>query len=345
MKKKKYKHTTKHERQDIDYHLRKKCGINEIANKLGRSPSTILEEIRNNSVNDKYNWKKAHHKAYVRRKYSKYQGMKVVEHEDLLKYVEENTKKGWSPKVMAGRIKYWDRHITYASKNAIYTFIHSVYGRKLEPLLAYKGKKYQRISKTILKKLKNRTFIDKRPKSVEDRKYFGDWEGDFIVSGKNGSGVLLVLVERKSRYVIIIRLKNRNNDLVNKAIQKTIGGMIYFNTLTLDNDIAFSKHIELSRMIKSDVYFCHSYHSWEKGSVENMNKLIRRYIKKGSDISSYTDEYIQWIQDRLNNTPREILKYKKPIELMNESYELKSKIGRIQLEAVLLNKKQTEYSA
>jgi len=345
MKKEKYKHITKQERQDISYHLRKGCGINKISNKLGRSSSTISEEIRNNSVNGKYYWEKAHHKAYVKRKYSKYQGMKVVEHEDLLKYVEENIKKGWSPKVIAGRIKYWDRHITYGSKNAVYSFVHSVYGRKLEPLLEYKGKKYKKRNRIKLKKLENRTFIDKRSKSVENRKYFGDWEGDFIVSGKNGSGVLLVLVERKSRYVIIIKLKNRNNDLVNKTIQRTIGGMIYFNSLTLDNDIAFLKHLELSEMIKSDVYFCHPYHSWEKGSVENINKLIRRYVKKGSDISSYTDEYIKWIQDRLNDTPRDILKYKKPIELLNENYELKQKIGRIQLEAILLNKKQTECSA
>ena len=75
------------------------------------------------------------------------------------------------------------------------------------------------------------------------------------------------------------------------------------------------------------------------------HKRIRRYIPKGSDISLYTDEYIRWIQDRLNNTPREILKYKKPTELLSENYELKQKIGRIQLEVILLNKKQTEYSA
>lgn len=345
MKKNKYKHITKYERQDIEYHLKKECSINEIANKLNRSPSTIFEEIVNNSTNGEYKWKKAQHKTYVRRKYSKYEGMKVLEHNDLLKYVEEKIKEGWSPKVISGRIKYWDRDITYGSKNAIYLFIHSVYGRKLERLLAYKGKKYKRECKTKSEKLKNRIFIDERPKSVENRTHFGDWEGDFIVSGKNGSGVLLVLVERKSRFVIIIKLKNRNNDLVNKTIQKTIGGMIYFNSLTLDNDIAFSKHIELSKMIGTDVYFCHPYHSWEKGGVENVNKLIRRYVLKGSDISLYTDKYIKWIQDRLNNTPREILEYKKPIELLNENYELKQKIGRIQLEVILLNKKQTEYSA
>jgi len=98
------------------------------------------------------------------------------------------------------------------------------------------------------------------------------------------------------------------------------------NSLTLDNDIIFKKHKELSELLGRPIYFCHPYHSWEKGGVENINKLVRRYISKGSDISQYSDEDIQTIQDKLNNRPRKCLKYKTPCEVMVENNQFKKEI-------------------
>jgi len=111
-------------------------------------------------------------------------------------------------------------------------------------------------------------------------------------------------------------------DLVYRYIAELTGGVL-MNTLTLDNDIIFRKHKELSKLLGVPVYFCHPYHSWEKGGVENTNKLIRQYIPKGSDISQYTDAYIQMIQDKLNNRPRKCLKYKTPLEVMLQHSQLK----------------------
>lgn len=328
-KQKKFKHITRDERQDIDCHIKHGKGVTEIAELIGRSKSTISEEIRIGSVKGKYQWRKAQYKAYLRRRQSKYQGMKVRENEALERYVTEKMREDWSPEIIAGRIQNVDTHIAAIGKNAVYKYVKSVFGRKIEQHLWYKGKKYRVKASTQHEKLRDRTFIDERPESVANREYFGDWEGDFIVSNKGNSWVLLVLVERKSRYCIIRRVPTRNNVLINETIQEMVGGVLYLNSLTLDNDIAFKRHKDLSELVGTDVYFCHPYHSWEKGGVENMNKLIRRYIVKGSDIGSYSDTFIADLEEKLNHRPRKILQFKTPHEVMEENEQLRSVIKKV----------------
>jgi transposase, IS30 family len=321
---KKYTHIKKAERTEIAFLLKKGYGVRDIAEALTRSVGTISDEIHRNSVKGVYDPAKADHKAYVKRKYSKYQGMKIVRNRELWDYTEEKLQEDWSPEEIAGRIKHVDTHITYASYQAIYKFVYSVYGRRLEQYLRYKGKKRKPRGRVKVMKLENRVFIDARPKIIEKRTRFGDWEGDFIVSGKNGTGVLLVLHERKARYTIIRKIMFRSPALVNQYIQEMFGIVVCFNSLTLDNDIAFRKHEELSDLLGRVVYFCHPYHSWEKGAVENTNKLIRQYIPKGSDISRYTDKEVQKIEDKLNSRPRTCLRYQTPLEVMIKNKQLKT---------------------
>lgn len=306
--------------------MEKEYSLRNIAKMLGRSPNTISEEVNSNSVNGEYDPEKANHKAYVNRKYSKYQGMKIVGDKHLKDYVEEKLKNDWSPEQIAGRIKKKDKQIKYASRMAIYKFINSIHGIQFSKYLRYKGlygKKYKEKNKKT-EQLKDRVFIDNRPKIINKRQRYGDWEGDFIVSGKNGKGALLVLRERKAGYTIIKKIMSRNTDVVNQCIYQLIGGLVCFNSLTLDNDISFKKHQQLSELLGCSVYFCHPYHSWEKGGVENENKLIRQYIPKGSDISQYAGEYIQEIQDKLNNRPRKRLNYQTPLETMIKNKQFKS---------------------
>lgn len=321
---KRYLHIKKAERTEIAFLLKRGYGVRGIAEALGRGIGTISDEISRNSVKGMYDPKKAQHKAYVARLYSKYQGMKVVRHRELWDYVEDKLRQDWSPEEIAGRIQNVDTRITYASYQAIYKFVYSVYGRGLERCLRYKGKKRKPKGRVKITQLENRVFIEKRPQVIEKRARFGDWEGDFIVSGKNGSGVLLVLHERKARYTIIRKIMSRSPALVNRYIQEMFGIVVCFNSLTLDNDIVFRKHEELSHLLDKPVYFCHPYHSWEKGGVENTNKLIRQYIPKSSDISQYTDREIQTIEDKLNNRPRKCLHYKTPVEVMMENNQLKT---------------------
>lgn len=252
--------------------------------------------------------------------------MKVVSDIELWNYIENKIKQDWSPEAIAGRIESIDTRIKSISAKGIYKFIYSVYGRNLERYLAYQGKKKKFKSAQKVHQLIDRIFIDKRPKIIDKRRRFGDWEGDFIVSGKNGQGVLLTLYERKARYTLIKKMANRKIDEVHKIICELTGGII-INSLTLDNDIVFRKHKELSEILGIPIYFCHPYHSWEKGGVENTNKLIRRYIPKGSDISQYSDEYIQMVEDKLNNRPKKCLNFKTPNEIMKENDLFKKEIN------------------
>jgi len=328
-------HITKADRSEIEILLARKFSQRRISLELGKAHDAVGYEVRENSVNGIYNAVKANLKAYAARKYSKYQGMKVRENDELENYVQEKMHLDWSPEEISGRIKFVDKKIKYASPKAIYKYVYSVFGRLLEKFLRYKGKK-NRGGRQRVTELKDRVFIQNRPKIIEKRRRFGDWEGDFIVSGKNGSGVLLVLVERKTRYVIIRKLMSRDTQTVNQAIYEMTGGMVYFNSLTIDNDISFRRHADLSRMLGAPVYFCQPYHAWEKGSVENMNKWIRQYVPKRSDISKLTDEYISFIEDRLNGRPRKCLKFRTPFEVMKKSHQFKNEIRELN---AIVNKK------
>ena len=323
MEKKQYAHITKTERQEIAILWEKNYSQRSIAAALGRNVSSISREIRCRKTKGKYDPEKAHHKARVRRQNSKYQGMKIVGNAALRTYVEEKLIEDWSPEAISGRIHEVDRHLRYISAKGVYKFIQSVYGARFLQHLAYKGKKRKPIATPTGKRIENRIFIDQRPNIVDIRGRFGDWEGDFIVSGRNGSGTLLVLHERKARYMIIRKLAKVSIAAVHRVLSEMTGGVV-MNTLTLDNDIVFRKHEELSRILGVPVYFCRPYHSWEKGGVENTNKLIRRYVSKGTDISKVSEGYIRMIEEKLNSRPRKCLRFRTPFEVMCENQQLKT---------------------
>ena len=132
-----------------------------------------------------------------------------------------------------------------------------------------------------------------------------------------------MLYERKSRYVLMKKLESRKTEIVNQAIYEFTGGNICFNSLTIDNDVSFSKHEELSELLQAPIYFCHPYHSWEKGGIENMNKLIRIHIPKKTDISKLNDHFIKNIQDKFNHCPRKCLNFKTPYEVMKKNNQFK----------------------
>lgn len=322
MKQRKYNHLTKEERLELSILLEKGYSLREVAKVLKRNPGTLSREIKNNSVKGVYEPKKAQHKAYVKRKDSKFQGMKVVSSKELKNYVEEKLQEDWSPEQIAGRIKNVETQIKYASKNGIYKFISSVYGNNLCQHLRRKGRKTRRKGIKV-GKLKNRVFIDQRPDLINQRLRFSDWEGDLIVSGKDGKAAMLSLHERKAGYSVLRKLKSRSSIAVNQIIRDITGGFVCFNSLTLDNDISFKKHEQLSQLLQAPVFFCHPYHAWEKGGVENTNGLVRQYIPKSSDISKYTDDEIKKIEMKLNTRPRKRLGYKTPLEVMLENKQFK----------------------
>ena len=318
----KYRHISKVERLEIGILLRKGYSAAEIADELGRHKSSIHREIRRNTVASEYLSAKAQQKAYVRRKYSKYQAMSIVKDMKLREYIHTKLlDDNWSPEQIAGRLAH-EAGLEQVSAPTIYKYIRSPYGRQLEYELQLAKKKRKRKFQQKVTKLEDRIFIDKRPTAANNRSQYGHWEADFIVSGKSyGNTSLLVLHERVTRYTLIARIEARTVKNVEDVLEEALHFIGDFKSLTLDNDIAFRRHEKLSRLIKAPVYFCQPYHSWEKGGVENANRLIRRFIPKGCDIAEYSREDIQNIQDWMNNLPRKILGFKSAKELFLRQQE------------------------
>jgi len=333
-----YEHLSESERRRIERLKKSGYGVREIACVLGRGIGTISEEIQKNSVRGTYDAKKAEHKAHVRRKYSKQQCLKVVSDIDLRKYVEEKLRKEWSPELIAGRIRHFDRHLPRISPKAIYAFVYSVYGRPFEQFLYSKAVRRKGGPKRGTKAVMDgRTSIEKRPKSAEKRKVFGHVEGDFIESGRDGSGSLLVLVERKTRYPFIAYCADRTAAAVNALIFSLLKDMP-LASLTLDNDVSFKKHQALSELIETTVFFCHPYTSSEKGTVENRNRVVRRTLPKRTDMSQVSGETIRMIEMKMRNRPMKCLGYRTPQEVWDaEIQKQKSASGAVSLGVLKAN--------
>jgi len=310
---KKHTHFSYEERVKIETYLDDGLGVCEIARRLCRPKGSVSDEVRRNKVKGRYSAEKAQLKAYQRYWRARHQHLKVVMHDGLRHYVQEKIKKFWSPEGIAGRLTYVEKALPSLGKDAVYAFVGSPYGRNLEQYLWYRGKK----KKPHIPRgnLTNRTFIDGRPKSVGLRRFFGDWEADFIVSGKRGSGALLVLVERRSRYVIIVKLPDRKVATINFVLERLIGAQLHVRSVTIDNDVCFRHHEEMSKILGAPIFFCHPYHSWEKGQVEKMNQMIRRFIPKGTNIAKVPEKKIAWVQDILNGRPYKCLGFYTPAEI------------------------------
>ena len=241
--------------------------------------------------------------------------MKVRGNMKLETYVTTYLKQGWSPEQISGRISE-ERALFPVSHTAIYAWLRSIHGRKLEAELKKLRKKRPKTKRKKVIQLEGRVFIDKRPKSVERRAYFGDWEGDFIVSGRGSKAALLVLHERKSRYVMLRKMAHKTAAEVERSLVEMIRPLSNFCSLTLDNDVSFVHHQKISEDIKAPLFFCHPYASWEKGGVENSNLYLRRWIPKGADISKWSNEDIQKIEWWMNSLPRKVLNFSTPEEVM-----------------------------
>lgn len=322
----KFKHLNLYERQRIEKYIRHGKGVRFIASKLDRGVSSISDEIKFNSVNDVYNAKKANFKAYQKRWRSKTQCMKVNLDPDLKKFVIDSMEQDHqSPEGISGRLKNVEKSIQYASPKAIYNFVRSPNGRQVERYLyseaVHKNSGPKRDTPITID---GRTMIDERPKRVESRLEFGHYEGDFIESGKDGKGSLLVIVERKTRYPFLLYIEDRTTAFVNQSVMNLLSGLP-IKSLTIDNDISFQKHKELSELMNATIFFCHPQSPHEKGTIENRNKAIRRYIKKRSDLSTYSKEQYVEVERKLRDRFMECLNYQTPREAFTKELRKQNK--------------------
>ena len=295
--------------------MEKKYSLRDIGRALDRPVSTISDEINRNSVRGIYDPEKAQHKAYVRRHMASFRGKSVIADKGLRKFVDHHLLSGQSPGAISGRIRYQEKHLPYVSKDTIYRYLRSPYGK----IIGMKLKKKKRPKGGAKKKkLSDRIFIEKRPEIIEKRGRVGDIEADFIVSCRSGYGILLTATDRKSRVSFIEIIYNVSIDEVHRAFQRIKARFPEMETMTLDNDILFRMHQALARLLGLKIYFCHPYHSWEKGSVENVNGFIRRYIPKGSDMSRYTKHEINVVEKKCNQRFMKCLDFKTPNEALSE---------------------------
>jgi IS30 family transposase len=314
IQKNKKRHLRKEERFCIEKMLKQGKSFGEISRILGRGISTMSEEVNGNGGRAKYNAEQADHRAYIKQYWKKKGCNKVAMDNNLSKFVENKLSCGWSPETISDRLKI-QSGLKYASRKSIRKFIERRSG--LERYLFWE----RNHMKTGRKRSKNKYLNDPDRKWIDTRPYmalfeYGHWEMDFIVS-KHNSSVLLVLVERYSKKVLFKILPNRNNDLVNKEIKNLLNGHLV-KTITTDNDIAFGKWKKLEWMIQAEIYFCHPFHSWEKGLVENTNRWIRQFIKKKTNLQIISIEELKAIEDWFNHTPRQCLGGRTPYEVMFE---------------------------
>lgn len=289
--------------------------MRKIGYALNRSVSAISKEIKINKVNGIYDSHKAQHKSYVRRHNASFRGQKIVTHPKLRSFIESNLLDEQSPEGISGRLKYQEKSLPYVSKDVIYQFLRSPYGKIIGLKLKKKKRPKGRKKAT---ELKNRTFIDKRPKIIDNRARIGDMEADFIVSGRSGKGLILTAICRKIRVAFLEIIYDVSIDEVHASFLKIQKRFPEIKSITADNDILFRMHKTLEKLLNLKIYFCHPFHSWEKGTVENLNKQIRKYIPKGSDLSKYDEEFISLIEEKCNGRFMEILKYKTPKEKLLE---------------------------
>ena len=314
-----YKHFTKDDRNELAILLKKGYFQKDIAEALGKDPSSISREIRLNSVNGEYDPKKAQSKSIVKRSKSKYQCMKIVKYPELINYIEINLKDNhWTPEEIAGR---WnsENHLNKNSKKitisspSIYKYLYSSHGQYLCKYLCskrYTKRKRKEGGKTKRQLIPNRISIEDRPGIVDERTEFGHWEGDTLGRIKTDSEVVIGLSERMSRLILI--------DKVAKLKYSMDGFKMLLNphhdtfkSLTLDNGVENVRYEELN----VDTYFCHPYSSWEKGGIENLFKRLRRFIPKKASLKDYSREDIICFAEIMNNTPRKCLNWKTPKEV------------------------------
>jgi len=240
-------------------------------------------------------------------------------------YVYKGLLKHWSPEQISGRIKkdYPNDPVMSISHEAIYMHVYSHrqarLNRKLIALLPYHKtrRRKRRESPRRRARIKDQVSIDQRPKHVETRLEAGHWEGDLMVGVRQNSAIG-TLVERKARYTCIVKLKNRKSSTVRRRFVKVLNQFSagFKKSLTYDNGVEMAQHKLVTAQTGMQVYFAHPYSSWERGTNENTNGLIRRFFPKGTDFNLVDEPRLKEVQDNLNNRPRKVLGYKTPNEVM-----------------------------
>ena len=331
-----YQQLSIEEREKIQSGLWAGESLREIARGLGRDPSTISRELKRNIAGEHRRYFPRIADERARERIRERGQRERLKQPFIREYVIQKLKKeDYSPEQIAGTLPI--EHPTCSiSPEATYQFIYAQYQRNGwgrcvgEDLRMYlkrrhKVRKPKFVPFTEEKgPVKNRIFIDARPKEVDRRVRRGHWEGDSMVSRKSLVG-LNTLVERVTGIVFITKIRNTTAEETTHAVTGRMAPLpeSLRKTITVDNGHENAGHEEITRTIGTKIYFAHPYHSWERGTNENTNGLIRWYLPKGTDFATVSKERIREIEHRLNTRPRKRLGWRTPLEVFNQSVALK----------------------
>ena len=284
----------------------------EIAKIVSVHKSTISRELRRNLGGRGYRPKQAHHLAINRRKKKELRLWEVH-----WKEVEKRLYFDLSPEQVSNDLKKIGLKISHEWIYQ-YVYLDKKNGGDLHTHLrcqkTYRKRtgKYDRRGRII-----GQISIDERPAVVNERKRLGDWEGDTIVGARH-KGAVLTIVDRKSGYTLLAGLPKREAELLSEQATRLLNSVPHVKTLTLDNGKEFAKHAKIKNGTKAEIYFAHPYSSWERGTNENTNGLIRQYLPKSRRLDDVTEHELDLIMFRLNHRPRKRLGYLTPHEVFFE---------------------------
>jgi len=312
-----YHQITHEERYTISVLRKQGLNASEIAEQLGRHRSSIYREINRNRCNDgHYHYSKADTRTRTRRSVSRRNEQFSEEDYQL---VDEHLRMDWSPEQIAGYFKAND--MLSISHETIYRHVWAdkAAGGDLHEHLrgACKQRRKRYGAYDSRGRLAGKRHIDERPEPANDRSEFGHWEID-LVHGRGSKDCIVTLVERKTRFTLIGKLCAKTKEQTNARTLKLIAPMsAAFKTITADNGTEFHGFEVIEKKGELEFYFATPYHSWEHGTNENANGLIRQYLPKKESMSSLTQAGCSAIAKKLNTRPRKILDYKTPEEVFN----------------------------
>ncbi len=322
--KKKYNHLTLEQRTSIGTLLKANVSKKEISKVLGISESTLYRELKRNSKPRSYNAKHAQILADERLKDHHLKNKLTL---DMELYIERKLKLYWSPEQIVGRAK--TDGIPMLSVPSIYKYIALDKSKdgNLHKYLRTANKRYKKQYGSSDKRgqIADKVNISERPKQVDNRTRIGDFEIDLII-GKNHKGAQLTIVDRMSGFTLIHTLKSKKAEEVSKTLIVSLKP--YKNivkTITTDNGKEFALHKRLAKQLSADVFFCNPYASYEKGQVENTNKLIRQFYPKKMELDNIKQKQNLEIMDLLNKRPRKKLGYKTPEEVFFINFEIENR--------------------
>jgi len=331
----KYTRITNNEREEISRSLALGKSITEISKELGRHRITIFREINRHSGKSGYRAFSASRRAQDSAG-SRRRGKTRLEKDKRLRtYVLQRLKQQWSPRAISERLKkeYPLDMEMRISHEAIYRYIYVLPRGELKRTLiqalrqehAYRHNHKAGKPTETRGKIADMLSIEERPVEVEDRTVPGHWEGDLIL-GKNKQSALGTLVERTTRYTILVPLGDKKDAVsVREAFAQAFFSLPteFKKTLTYDQGKEMSEHQRFTIDTGIEVYFAHPSSPWERGTNENTNGLIRQYFPKGADFTKITVRTIKQVQCKLNDRPRAVLNYLKPDEVIYDLVALK----------------------